>query len=50
MSFGDINNKESKIAHQKVEERTFHLLDFVGTQPNVFYQVDIRNTGKNNEA
>ncbi|MCK0129892.1 TAT-variant-translocated molybdopterin oxidoreductase [Flavobacteriaceae bacterium F08102] len=50
LTFGDINDKESNVAKVKADERTFHLLDFVGTQPNVFYQVDIRNTGNNNEA
>jgi len=50
LTFGDVNNKESKVSKEKADERTFHLLDFVGTQPNVFYQVDIRNTGNNNEA
>ncbi|MBJ2173731.1 TAT-variant-translocated molybdopterin oxidoreductase [Aureibaculum sp. A20] len=46
MVFGDVNDKDSKVAHIKEDDRTFHLLDFVGTQPNVFYQVDIRNTNE----
>jgi molybdopterin-containing oxidoreductase family iron-sulfur binding subunit len=46
MQFGDINNKENKVSHLKENERTFHLLDFVGTQPNVFYQLDVRNTNE----
>ena len=46
MQFGDINNKESKVSHLKENKRTFHLLDFVGTQPNVFYQLDVRNTNE----
>ncbi|NNC71071.1 MAG: TAT-variant-translocated molybdopterin oxidoreductase [Flavobacteriaceae bacterium] len=44
--FGDVNNEESEVAHLKEDKRTFHLLDFVGTQPNVFYQLDIRNTNE----
>ncbi len=44
MQFGDVNNKENTVAHLKEDDRTFHLLDFVGTQPNVFYQLDVRNT------
>ncbi len=44
IQFGDINNKENKIATLKEDERMFHLLDFVGTQPNVFYHLDVRNT------
>jgi len=46
MQFGDINNKENKVSHLKENKRTFHLLDFVGTQPNVFYQLDVRNTNE----
>ena len=44
MTFGDINNKESKIAELKESERMYHLLEHVGTQPNVFYHVKVRNT------
>ncbi len=44
--FGDVNNEETEVAHMKKDERTFHLLDFVGTQPNVFYQLDVRNTNE----
>lgn len=44
--FGDVNDEESKVAHLKDDDRAFHLLDFVGTQPNVFYHLDIRNTNE----
>ena len=44
MVFGDINNKESKIADLKESERMYHLLEHVGTKPNVFYHVKVRNT------
>jgi molybdopterin-containing oxidoreductase family iron-sulfur binding subunit len=44
MVFGDINNKESKIAHLKDDERAYRLLESVGTKPNVVYQVKVRNT------
>jgi len=44
MRFGDINEKESKVAELKESERVYHLLDTVGTKPNVFYHVKIRNT------
>ncbi|HHC79537.1 MAG TPA: 4Fe-4S dicluster domain-containing protein, partial [Flavobacteriia bacterium] len=46
MVFGDGNDKESKVAQLKEDDRTFNLLDFVGTRPNVFYQLDIRNTNE----
>ena len=44
MIFGDINDKESKVAHLKDDNRAYHLLEHVGTKPNVVYQVKVRNT------
>jgi molybdopterin-containing oxidoreductase family iron-sulfur binding subunit len=46
MVFGDINDSESKVSHAKEDDRTFKLLEFVGTKPNVFYQLDVRNTNE----
>ena len=46
MRFGDINEKDSKIAKLKNNKRAYHLLDAVGTKPNVVYQVKVRNTKK----
>ncbi len=42
--FGDINDKESEIAELKEDGRMYHLLESVGTKPNVFYHVKVRNT------
>ena len=41
--FGDVNNKESKITSLVEDKRAYHLLDFIGTKPNVVYQVKVRN-------
>jgi molybdopterin-containing oxidoreductase family iron-sulfur binding subunit len=46
MIFGDINDKESKIAALKEDDRMYHLLESVGTKPNVIYQTKVRNTSK----
>jgi molybdopterin-containing oxidoreductase family iron-sulfur binding subunit len=46
MVFGDINNKESEVAKLKESDRMYHLLEAVGTKPNVFYHVKVRNTDK----
>ena len=43
LAFGDINDKESKIAGLKEDDRMYHLLESVGTKPNVFYQTMVRN-------
>jgi molybdopterin-containing oxidoreductase family iron-sulfur binding subunit len=43
MTFGDINVKESPIA-KLADDRMYHLLEHVGTKPNVIYHVKVRNT------
>ena len=43
MSFGDINNHDEEVAKLQEDKRTFKLLEFVGTKPNVIYQVKVRN-------
>ena len=44
--FGDINDKESKILKVKDGDRTYRVLESIGTKPNVIYQVKIRNSKK----
>ncbi|WP_242202892.1 TAT-variant-translocated molybdopterin oxidoreductase [Aestuariivivens insulae] len=44
MVFGDINDKDSKVAKLKEDNRMYHLLEHVGTKPNVMYQTKVRNT------
>ncbi|MGI9547506.1 MAG: TAT-variant-translocated molybdopterin oxidoreductase [Flavobacteriaceae bacterium] len=44
--FGDINDSESKVAELKESDRMYHLLESVGTRPNVFYHVKVRNTNE----
>jgi MoCo/4Fe-4S cofactor protein with predicted Tat translocation signal len=44
--FGDINDKESEVAALKEGDRMYHLLESVGTKPNVMYQTMVRNTDK----
>jgi molybdopterin-containing oxidoreductase family iron-sulfur binding subunit len=43
MVFGDVNNKESDVAKLVESDRMYHLLEHVGTKPNVFYHVKVRN-------
>ena len=43
ITFGDVNDKKSKVAAAKEDKRAYHLLDEVGTQPSVFYQTKVRN-------
>ena len=44
MVFGDINDKKSKVAALHEDDRMYHLLESVGTKPNVMYHVKVRNT------
>ena len=43
MMFGDVNNPESEITRLAADKRSYHLLESVGTKPNVVYQVKVRN-------
>jgi MoCo/4Fe-4S cofactor protein with predicted Tat translocation signal len=44
MIFGEVNDKESRVAKLVEDDRMYHLLEHVGTKPNVVYQVKVRNT------
>ena len=44
MVFGDLNDEKSKVAELHQGDRMYHLLESVGTKPNVMYQVKVRNT------
>jgi len=44
MVFGDVNDKDSEVSKLKANNRMYHLLESVGTKPNVMYQVKVRNT------
>ena len=41
--FGDVNDKESQVATLVEDDRMYHLLEHIGTKPNVFYHVKVRN-------
>ena len=43
MVFGDINDKDSKVAKLLEDDRMYHLLESVGTKPNVQYHTKVRN-------
>lgn len=44
LSFGDINDPKSQIVRKLEDDRSYKLLDFIGTRPNVFYQVKVRHS------
>jgi molybdopterin-containing oxidoreductase family iron-sulfur binding subunit len=44
MVFGDINHKEDTVTELTKDKRAYHLLEHVGTKPNVVYHVKVKNT------
>ncbi len=46
MVFGDVNDKDSEILRLKNDDRMYHLLENVGTKPNVFYHMIVKNTSE----
>ena len=46
IAFGDVNDEESEILKLKKDDRMYHLLEDVGTKPNVMYQMLVRNTSE----
>ena len=43
IQFGDLNDSETKVKQVSEDDRSYHLLEEVGTQPNVFYLTKVRN-------
>lgn len=43
MVFGDVNDEDSEIVKMKNDDRMFRVLESLGTQPNVMYQMLVRN-------
>ena len=44
MVFGDVNKEGDTVATLAKDKRAYHLLEQVGTKPNVVYHVKVRNT------
>ena len=47
MSFGDMNDKSSNVRKLYASNRRYTLLEEIGTKPNVFYHVKVRNRKEN---
>lgn len=50
MVFGDINDENSEVKKLSESNRSYVLLEEVGTQPNVFYHVKVRNRKEQKNA
>lgn len=44
ITFGDYNNKASKVLERSKSDRAYRVIEEVGTQANVYYHVKVRNT------
>ena len=44
MVFGDVNKEDDTVRALANDKRAYHLLEHVGTKPNVVYHVKVRNT------
>ena len=47
LMFGDMNDKESEVRELYSSNRRYHLLEEIGTKPNVFYHTKVRNRAEN---
>ncbi len=47
ITFGDVNDKETQVRKAAESDRSYHVLEEIGTQPNVWYQVKVRNIESN---
>lgn len=51
ITFGDINDTNSMVRKEAMDDRAYHLLEEVGVQPNIWYQTKVRNVDTaNNQA
>ena len=43
ITFGDLNDAETMVAQNSQHGRAYHLIEEVGTQPNIWYMTQVRN-------
>jgi molybdopterin-containing oxidoreductase family iron-sulfur binding subunit len=48
ITFGDYNDKASKLSAESTDPRAYHVLEELNVQPSIYYQTKVRNkeTGK----
>ena len=47
ISFGDLNDPNSKVAKTAKNNRSYHALEEIGVKPNIFYMTKVRNVEPN---
>jgi molybdopterin-containing oxidoreductase family iron-sulfur binding subunit len=43
IQFGDVNDKNSTVAHNIADDRSYNMLEEIGVKPNVWYMTKVRN-------
>lgn len=43
ITFGDLNDKKSQVRKESESSRAYRVIEEVGTKPNIYYQVKVRN-------
>ena len=46
ITFGDLNDTETVVAKNAANDRSYRVIEEVGTRPNIFYQTKVRNKDK----
>ncbi len=46
ITFGDLNDKDSKVRAGMDSDRSYRVIEEVGQDPNIYYQVKVRNVNK----
>ena len=47
ITFGDLNDMASQVLEKSKSNRAYRVIEEVGTQANVYYQVKVRNVENN---
>jgi len=43
ITFGDYNDKDSRLSMESKDERAYHVLEELNVKPSVYYQTKVRN-------
>jgi len=49
LTFGDINDQKSEVLEESKDDRMYHLLGYLGVEPNVMYQTKVINKNSKKE-
>ncbi|MEM9022502.1 MAG: TAT-variant-translocated molybdopterin oxidoreductase [Bacteroidota bacterium] len=50
ITFGDLNDQDSAVRKSAQDGRSYHLLEEIGVQPNIWYMTKVRNVNQSEEV